>query len=707
MPMEPSIHPFPGLRPFEADEQELFFGREGQSEDILARLRQHRLVAVVGASGSGKSSLIRAGLLPYLHGGFLADAGSHWRIAIFRPGGDPIKNLAVSLDDPAVLGRQTESADAAAQSAVLLEVSLRRSGLGLIEAVSLARLPPNEQVLIVVDQFEELFRFAGAADQAGREEDAAAFIKLLLEATQQRELPIYVVLTMRSDYIGDCSRYSGLPEAVTNALYLIPRMTRDQRRAAIAEPVRVGGGTIAPRLVVRLLNDVGDDPDQLPILQHALMRTWDYWQAHGGSERPIDIDDYLAIGAMADALSQHADEAYDGLPDDRHRAVAKRVFQALSEKGLDNREARRPTTVGKLAQLVDVPIADIIRVVEDFRAPGRSFLMPAQGPLDRLSVIDISHESLIRGWRRMRQWVEEEAESAREYRRLAETASLHAQGTAGLLRDPDLGHAIAWREQGQCNAAWAERYGDAFDLAMNFLDESLTAERQRTKSEEAARSRRVRRRLLNVAVGLIVLLSAAATTAAIMREKARENAQIDEDAVMAAALAAYTQNDISNIETFFENTSVGSYIVGYKLFKDKYPRKAIPYLRKSIDKERFVASSYFLLGYIASHDTEDRPIHNLSDKDLSKAEGFLGEAIAANPAYSPAYYFRASLYANSNRIAAALEELRKAVLQRSLLGRGVCQAVNKPENIQKDWEPLVGNATFRDIQEECKKVHGL
>ena len=141
MPMEPSIHPFPGLRPFEADEQELFFGREGQSEDILARLRQHRLVAVVGASGSGKSSLIRAGLLPYLHGGFLAEAGSHWRIAIFRPGGDPINNLAVALDDPAVLGRQTEIADAAAQSAVLLEVSLRRSGLGLIEAVSLARLP--------------------------------------------------------------------------------------------------------------------------------------------------------------------------------------------------------------------------------------------------------------------------------------------------------------------------------------------------------------------------------------------------------------------------------------------------------------------------------------------------------------------------------------------------------------------------------------
>ena len=101
-------------------------------------------------------------------------------------------------------------------------------------------------MLIVVDQFEELFRFAGAAGTARREDDAAAFVKLLLEASAQRELPIYVVLTMRSDYIGDCARYRGLPEAVTDGLYLIPRMTREQRRAAIVEPVRVGGGRSRP-----------------------------------------------------------------------------------------------------------------------------------------------------------------------------------------------------------------------------------------------------------------------------------------------------------------------------------------------------------------------------------------------------------------------------------------------------------------------------
>jgi tetratricopeptide (TPR) repeat protein len=506
MPVEPSIDPFPGLRPFEANEGHLFFGREGQSEETLRRLRQHRFLAVVGSSGSGKSSLVRAGLLPYLYGGFLSTAGSHWRVALFRPGSDPIGNLARTLNDPAVIGKPDEDSESAAQSAMLIEVSLRRSGLGLIEAIRLAGLPEHEQVLVVIDQFEELFRFAGAVDKPRHENDAAAFVKLLLEASAQRELPIYVALTMRSDFIGDCARYRGLPEAVTTGLYLIPRMTRDERRSAIVDPVRVGGGSIAPRLVNRLLNDVGDDPDQLPILQHALMRTWDYWKTHGGDSRPVDIDDYLAIGTMAEALSQHADEAYDSLPDERHRAIARRVFQGLSEKGTDNRETRRPTTVETLAQVAGASAPDIIRVIDEFRRPGRSFLTPAPGvALDVGSVIDISHESLIRGWRRLRQWVDEETESATVYRRLAETAALYARGTAGLWHDPDLHHALAWRESEQPNAAWGQRYHPGFEPAMAFLEESRKA-----RDEERRLRTRTRRWALGISTAASIAMAALA-----------------------------------------------------------------------------------------------------------------------------------------------------------------------------------------------------
>ena len=155
----PRQNPFPGLRPFEANDTHLFFGREGQSEDILRSLRRSRLLAVVGASGSGKSSLVRAGLLPHLHGGFFEQAGSHWRVALLRPGGDPIEALAHALVEQSVLATKPDEAEEIQRHTQLMAAQLRRSGLGLVEAVRLARPAPAENVLVVVDQFEELFRF--------------------------------------------------------------------------------------------------------------------------------------------------------------------------------------------------------------------------------------------------------------------------------------------------------------------------------------------------------------------------------------------------------------------------------------------------------------------------------------------------------------------------------------------------------------------
>ena len=230
---------------------------------------------------------------------------------------------------------------------MLLEATLRRGTRGLVEAVRQARVLGQDNLLIVVDQFEELFRFRRNYQLENSRNEAVAFVKLLLEAAQQEELPIYIVITMRSDFIGDCMDFAGLPEAVNSGLYLVPRMTRDELRSAITGPVAVGGGNIAQRLVLRLLNDFGDEYDQLPILQHALMRTWDHWARRSPSTDAIDIEDYEAIGTFRQALSIHAEEAYEetGSEDakktsradiqstDRHlfRSAAESVGQPRSE----------------------------------------------------------------------------------------------------------------------------------------------------------------------------------------------------------------------------------------------------------------------------------------------------------------------------------------------------------------------------------------
>jgi energy-coupling factor transporter ATP-binding protein EcfA2 len=262
---QPLFNPFPGLRPFEPEEDHLFFGREREIDDLLHRLGSHRFVAVVGTSGSGKSSLVRSGLIPALQGGFISKAGPDWRVSVLRPGEDPIGHLARALDAPDAIG--AAGAELVGTNRVLLDATLRRGTLGLVDAVRLARIPRTDNVLVVVDQFEELFRFRRGRPAANSRDEAVVFVKLLIEAVSQREVPVNVVLTMRSDFIGECMAYPGLPEAINESLYLVPRMSRDELRSAITGPVAVAGGRIAPRLVVRLLNDVGDDQDQLPLMR--------------------------------------------------------------------------------------------------------------------------------------------------------------------------------------------------------------------------------------------------------------------------------------------------------------------------------------------------------------------------------------------------------------------------------------------------------
>lgn len=480
--MDQKLNPFPGLRPFEMQEKYLFFGREDQTVELLKRLNQARFMAVVGTSGSGKSSLVRAGLLPELHGGTMTDAGSSWEIAVMRPGGDPLTNLAKSLEDSGIYDTDEDGYYRH------LRAMLGRSTMGLIEAVSQSELEKGDNLLIVVDQFEEIFRFRSSSGKHA--EEAANFISLLLEATKQTEKSIFVTITMRSDFLGDCSQFRGLAEAVNEGEYLIPRLNRNQRRLAIEGPVKVGGKQIEARLVQQLLNDIGDDPDQLPILQHALMRTWEYHDKDG-SMGALDLEHYEATGGMKEALSRHADEVFNELITDDERTYCERIFKALTERVSGGRGIRRPMAMAELAEVVGVDNPNkLLTVVEAFRSAGRTFLMPPDSiELGSNVVIDISHESLMRVWQRLVGWVDEESQSARIYRRLADTAQLYKENKAGLYRDPDLQISLSWRDQNNPTEAWADRYYPGYKSAMAFLEESYETSISEEKAKEEARKR--------------------------------------------------------------------------------------------------------------------------------------------------------------------------------------------------------------------------
>src|SRR6516165_9397366 len=473
------LNPFPGLRPFTQEEDYLFFGREEQTLELLQRLGSNRFVAVVGASGSGKSSLVRCGLLSELQGGKMLGAGASWEIAVTHPGGNPLALLTEALLDAGLYDRAQEN------SRENLLATLSRSHFGLVEAVKQAGFGEGTNFLLVVDQFEEIFRFHEAGQT--QQEVANEFVSLLLEAAVQKEVPIYVVLTMRSDFIGECGQFEGLAEAVNRGEFLIPRLTREQYKRVIEGPIKVAGGQIAPRLLQRLLNDLGQQADQLPCLQHALMRTWNVW-AEKGDQDALDLDDYQRVGRMSEALSLHADEIYESLASERQRELCRGIFQALTVEESNSRGIRRPQRLSRLCQILEVSPEELRPIIDVYRQSGVTFLMPApEVELNDQTIIDISHESLKRVWTRLRQWVEEETQAAGIYHRLSESAALHQQGHAGLYRDPELGIALAWRESKRPNAAWAERYRPGFSAAIRFLEASHEASLAEEQAREAAR----------------------------------------------------------------------------------------------------------------------------------------------------------------------------------------------------------------------------
>jgi tetratricopeptide (TPR) repeat protein len=488
----PDRAPYPGLRPFKRDETDLFFGRDDCVEAMISRMRETRFLAVLGSSGSGKSSLVYTGLLSGLEMGLLGRGSSRWRFADFRPGGEPLRNLARRLLETSRSQAQEETAGLDEIEVEFLRARLKREPDLLTEWCGEGSLPNGTNLLILVDQFEELFRYQ---THAGREE-AEAFVARLLEvkrldAASGSAPALYVAITMRSEYLGASALIDGLAEAINEGAYLIPRMTRDECREAIIGPAKVCGIEIEPALINRMLNDLasfapwdGIDAsdqlsrlarraDQLPVLQHALNQLWREAKEskEDGPGITLTLGQYTAIGGVSGALDRHANIILKQLGAERS-SIAETVFRALTAGTAVADAVRRPLPFGELVKVCNGDEAAVRAVVEAFRAPSCNFLLP---DIDREPVlndgtrIDITHESLIRQWRTLSAWLEKEGRAAHEWRRLKDDAERNE-----LLSGRRLSNAITFRNEIKPNAAWAERYGGDFDRVQRLITKSRT-----------------------------------------------------------------------------------------------------------------------------------------------------------------------------------------------------------------------------------------
>jgi len=259
--------PYIGLRAFEREETHLFFGRETQTDTLINKLQAQHFLAVTGTSGCGKSSLVKTGLISGLESGYMRQAGANWMIADLRPGHRPYHALATALQEDAQFASAWQSytgEDSPQRQQSHLQASLQRGSRSLRELLDELQqsesLADDAQLLILVDQFEEIFRY-----RQQNENEAAAFIALLLETLKQSNA--YIVITMRSDFLGNAAEFTGLPEIINQSLFLTPRLTRTQLADAISLPAQVYGGKVEAALLNHLLNEASNEPDQLRLLQ--------------------------------------------------------------------------------------------------------------------------------------------------------------------------------------------------------------------------------------------------------------------------------------------------------------------------------------------------------------------------------------------------------------------------------------------------------
>ena len=522
--------PYPGLRPFTLDEDLVFFGREPMIDDIIGLLAKRCLILVHGSSGSGKSSLILAGVLPRLARQHRRH-GWRWRTASVRPGGGPLWNLARAL-------AELEGGTPSAARVNELRLSFDRTGADLTQIVTHLAGMEQERLCLLVDQFEELFRYARETSR----EESRLFVDLITTVLKQDSAsPVRVILTMRSEFLGECARLPGLAAVVNTAQYLLPRMDTASMRRAIRRPAELYGGSVTIELADRLIADVQGSQDELPLIQHGLMRMWDLaGEAAPGKQAPrrLDLPLYEAHGPLARLLDQHAEAvALAAAPDESSRRVVENLFRALSDINADGHAIRRPQTVQSLIAVTGAERGRLISILDAFRSDGVSFLTPyAPAGLDNETMIDVSHEALIRCWNSLAAvpdgWLHREFRDGLIWQSLLSQAEIFEKDPRKVLGPATTEDRERWFKDR--TPAWSERYGGGWSRVEQLVTASRSAaDRQRRRDRLMTRTLSIVTVILLTALAVAGLLWQVAeerkTNADKMRYVAEEQRKVAEE----------------------------------------------------------------------------------------------------------------------------------------------------------------------------------
>ncbi|HSJ88587.1 MAG TPA: helix-turn-helix domain-containing protein, partial [Anaerolineales bacterium] len=516
--------PYKGLNYFDEADADLFVGREVLTVKLVERLlsltsnnqsAEGRFLAIVGASGSGKSSLVRAGLVPALRWN---KASTDWLVHILTPTAHPLESLALSL---------TSEASSLATTATLMDDLAREPRSLQIFVRRKLGLENGSRLLLVVDQFEELFALCHS------EAERICFIHNLLSAAMEENGRVILVITLRADFYAHCANYPQLREALAKHQEYIGTMNQGELRRAIEEPAQRGRWEFEPGLVDLLLHDVGQEPGALPLLSHALLETW---QRRRG--RTLTLSGYAASGGVRGAIAETAETVFSDQFTHEQQAIARRIFLRLTELSDETSTAdtRRRATFNELILKPEEAVTthDVLKVLADARLITTSE-----------DSAEVAHEALIREWPTLRSWLEDNRDGLRLHRHLTEAA----QEWLLMNREPDLlfrGARLAGARE------WAASHAEELNsLEHDFLNASVEHSERESTEREAQRQReldlqkqrveeqqqtagQLRRRALFLSAALIVA-ALLAVTALTFNQRANQQARLSASRELAAA----------------------------------------------------------------------------------------------------------------------------------------------------------------------------
>ncbi len=464
------ICPYRGLQPFDEEHAEFFFGRDGDIQRLVEKLKTARFLSVLGPSGSGKSSVVKAGLIPTIRKGGLSNSDT-WSIRTFTPGGRPLTALAANL---------LRLYPQLSMGKVLDELASDERSLHLTSEVALADRGATEHVVWVVDQFEEVFTLCH--DEAERKQ----FVSNLLYAASVPGGRNHFVLTMRADFYQKCAAYPIFAALITAHQFLVSPMNVEGLRTAIQEPAWRVGLEFEPGLIDTVLDDIASQPGALPLLEHALMELWERRRG-----KLLTLEAYRECGGVEGAIAKRADTIYESF-DEEQRLITRRVMLRLTQPGEGTEDTRRRATMDELIRRPE----EADKVQACVRALADARLLTTDTPSETgPEIVDVSHEALIRGWPLLRKWIEEDRAGLRVHRRLTEAAEewKRADRDEGLLfRGARLAQTAEWRERNQ------EQLNE---LESEFLDAGILLQ----TNERKAAARRTRRIVVGLVIALVLI----------------------------------------------------------------------------------------------------------------------------------------------------------------------------------------------------------